>query len=283
MSVIMMKGPEGEGRMGTHAPWKLAAEHGGGSWRPPTAMGRTPWGPEACQSLWTWGYHCPWDCSSAVWWELEEGCHMSLGLGSPENEPPHTHVWLSSLNGLFPSYTFCFKDGERTDIPRTEVAVVLPLPSALHFSSFTGLWCSLAPADPGSEQCFLLWVHWIPLGCWLHETQLSQGWYCCCSVTKSGLTLCDPMDYSTPGLLIPQYLLEFIQIHVHWIGDANPAISSSVTLFSFSLQSFLASGSFLMSWLFISGGQNIGASASASVLPMNIQGWFPLRVNGISR
>ena len=64
---------------------------------------------------------------------------MSLGLGSPENEPPHTHVGLSSLNGLFPSYTFCYKDGERTDIPRTDVAVVLPLPSALHFSSFTGL------------------------------------------------------------------------------------------------------------------------------------------------
>ena len=43
----------------------------------------------------------------------------------------------------------------------------------------------------------------------------------------------------------------------------------------FSLQSFLASGSFPMSRLFASGGQNIGASASASVLPMNIQGWFP--------
>lgn len=37
-----MKGPEGKERMGTHAPWKLAAEHGGGSWRPPTVMGRDP-------------------------------------------------------------------------------------------------------------------------------------------------------------------------------------------------------------------------------------------------
>ena len=54
----------------------------------------------------------------------------------------------------------------------------------------------------------------------------------------------------------------------------HPNISSSVTLFC--LQSFPASGSFPVSWLFTSGGQNIGASALASVLPMNIQAWFPL-------
>ena len=53
-------------------------------------------------------------------------------------------------------------------------------------------------------------------------------------------------------------------------------ISSSVTLFSFCLKSFPATGSFSMSHLFKEGGQNIEASASASVLPMNIQGWFPL-------
>ena len=53
-----------------------------------------------------------------------------------------------------------------------------------------------------------------------------------------------------------------------------PTISSSVTLFSFCLQSFPLSESFQMSWLFASGGQSIGASAS--VLPVDIQGWFPL-------
>ena len=53
-------------------------------------------------------------------------------------------------------------------------------------------------------------------------------------------------------------------------------ISSSAALFSFCLQSFPASGFFPVSWLFISGGQSIGASASASILPMNIKGWFPL-------
>ena len=56
----------------------------------------------------------------------------------------------------------------------------------------------------------------------------------------------------------------------------HPTISSSVVPFSSFLQSFPASGSFPVSRLFASGGQNFGASASTSVLPMNIQGWFPL-------
>ena len=60
----------------------------------------------------------------------------------------------------------------------------------------------------------------------------------------------------------------------------HPTISSSVIPFSSRLQSFPASGSFPMSQFFISGGQSIGVSASASVLPMNIQGWFPLGLTG---
>ena len=57
--------------------------------------------------------------------------------------------------------------------------------------------------------------------------------------------------------------------------------SSSATLFSFCLQSFPASGSFPMSQLFASGGQSIGASASVSVLPMNIKSLFPLGLTGL--
>ena len=60
-----------------------------------------------------------------------------------------------------------------------------------------------------------------------------------------------------------------------------PTISSSVIHFSSCPQSFRASGSFPISLLFTSGGQRIGASASASVLPMNIQGWFPLGFTGL--
>ena len=59
-------------------------------------------------------------------------------------------------------------------------------------------------------------------------------------------------------------------------------ISSSAALFSFCLQFFPASGSFPVSHLFTSSGQSIGMSASASVLPMNIQDWFPLKLTGWS-
>ena len=60
-----------------------------------------------------------------------------------------------------------------------------------------------------------------------------------------------------------------------------PTISSSIDPFSFCLQSFPASESFSVNRLFTSGGQIVGASASASVLPMTIQGWFPLRLTGL--
>ena len=60
----------------------------------------------------------------------------------------------------------------------------------------------------------------------------------------------------------------------------HPTISSSVVPFSSRLQYFPASGSFLMSQFFTSGGQSIGVSASTSVLPMSIQDWFPLGWTG---
>ena len=65
-----------------------------------------------------------------------------------------------------------------------------------------------------------------------------------------------------------------------WSQWCPPAISSSVVPFSTCSQSFPVSGPFPMSWLFESGGQSIGASASASVLPMNIQSWLPLGLTG---
>ena len=85
---------------------------------------------------------------------------------------------------------------------------------------------------------------------------------------------------SSPGFPVLQCLPEFAQTHNHWIGDNIPTISSSLIPFSSHLQSFPASGSFPMSWHFASGAQSIGASTSASVLPMNIYGWFPLGLTG---
>ena len=97
------------------------------------------------------------------------------------------------------------------------------------------------------------------------------------SVTQSCSTLWNPMDYSMPVFSVHHQLLERTQTHVHWDGDA---ISSSVIPFS-CLQFSPESGSFPVSQFFISGGQSIGASASTSILPMNIQDWFPLRWTGL--
>ena len=109
-------------------------------------------------------------------------------------------------------------------------------------------------------------------------------------VAQSCPTLCDPMNCSTPGLLVHHQLPEFTQTHVHRVDDAIQS-SPPVIPFSSHLQSFPASGSFPMSQFFILGGQSIGISASTSVLPMNTQdwsalgwtGWISLQSKGLSR
>ena len=99
--------------------------------------------------------------------------------------------------------------------------------------------------------------------------------FCCCSVTQSCLTLCDPMDSSTSDFPLLHCLREFAQTHVHGVNDAiqpsHPLSCPSPPAFNLS-----PSGSFPINWLFTSGGQSIRASTSATVLPVNIQGWFPL-------
>ena len=98
---------------------------------------------------------------------------------------------------------------------------------------------------------------------------------CCCSVVHSRLTLCDPMDCNMPGS--PGACSSSCPLS-QW---CHPTSSPLAIRFSSRLQSFPASGSFLMSQLFPSGGQSIGASASASVLPVNIQDSFPFRLTGL--
>ena len=100
----------------------------------------------------------------------------------------------------------------------------------------------------------------------------------CCSVTKSCLTLWDPMEHAkTPCPSSSPWVCSNSCPLSQW---CHPTISSSVVPFSSCLPSFPASGSFQMRQFFTSGGQSIGASASASVLPTNIQDWFPLGLTG---
>ena len=101
------------------------------------------------------------------------------------------------------------------------------------------------------------------------------------AVTQLCLTVCDPMDCSTPGLPVHHQFSELAQTHVHQVGDAIKPSHPMYAPFSSCPQSLPASGSFPMSQFFTSGGQSIGASASASVLPMNIQDWYPLGLTGL--
>ena len=94
------------------------------------------------------------------------------------------------------------------------------------------------------------------------------------SVIQSHLTPCDPRPpFPSPTSGIYPNSCPLSQ-------RCLPAMSSSVIPFSSCPQSFKASGSFQMSQFFALGGQSIGASASASVLPVNIQGWFLLGLTG---
>ena len=94
-------------------------------------------------------------------------------------------------------------------------------------------------------------------------------------VGQSCPTLCNPMNRSTPGLPVHHQLLKLTQTHVHWVVMPSNNLMSVVP-FSSHLQSFPALWSFQMSQFFSSGGQSIGVSASASVLPINSQDWSPL-------
>ena len=97
---------------------------------------------------------------------------------------------------------------------------------------------------------------------------------CCCSVVSHSLTphglqhVRIPCPSPSPGDCSNSCPLS---------KRCYQSISSSESNFSYRSQSFPKSGSFKMSWLFISGGQSIGASDSASVFPLNSHGWFPLR------
>ena len=99
-------------------------------------------------------------------------------------------------------------------------------------------------------------------------------------VAQSCLTLCNPMDFSTPGFLVHHQLLEFTQTHVHWVGDA---IQRSHPLSPLSPPAFnLSQHQGLFQWVLSlhQVAKSITVSASTSVLPMNIQDWSPLELIG---
>ena len=123
-----------------------------------------------------------------------------------------------------------------------------------------------------------LFMTFVPPGKPIYKAALVDNFSCCFSVTKSWL--CNLMDWSMSGCPVLHYLLECAQTHVHWVDysikHSHPLSPSSPlpSIFS-SIWSFPVSG------LFASGRQSTEASASASILPMNIQSWFPLGLTGL--
>ena len=122
--------------------------------------------------------------------------------------------------------------------------------------------------------------------CWLlsynnaNQSQLHiyewVSWVSLTSVTLLCLTLCDATDYNTPGFPVHHQLLELAQTHVHRVGDAiqpsHPLLSPSPSPFNLYQHQDLFQG--------VNSSHKV-ASASASVLPMNIQDWFPLGLTGL--
>ena len=119
-----------------------------------------------------------------------------------------------------------------------------------------------------SPQVGLLWAHFLIR---------SQSWsfsICCCSVAKSCPTLCRPYELQHARLPCPSLSLGACSNSCPESRQCHPTVSSFVAPFPSCTQSFPASGSFPVGQLFASCGQRI--RASASVFPMNTQGWFPL-------
>ena len=104
---------------------------------------------------------------------------------------------------------------------------------------------------------------------------------CCCSVAKSCLTLCDPHGLRPARPPCPSPSLRVCPNSGPLSWWYCLTISCSAASLSFCLQSFPVLGAFPMSGLFAWGGQSVEASASALVLPKNIQEWFPLGVTGL--
>ena len=137
----------------------------------------------------------------------------------------------------------------------------------------------------GNIKWFIVFVSYlqdsVPCGC---KTDLLVFLlFCCCSVTLLCLTLCDPRDCSMPGFPVLHHLLELAQTHVHWVGIISnhliiycvycplfllPSIYPSIRVFSNKLAVLIKWPAY---WSF----------SLSNVLPMNIQGWFPLGLTGL--
>ena len=156
---------------------------------------------------------------------------------------------------------------------------------ALYISDYEQVWFLLQPLSLACRPVFSLHPHvtfpfstCIPfllrIQVLLNQVPILMTSYnlccCCCLIAKSCLTLCGPTGCSTPGFPDLHYLLEFAQTHIHCVGDAIHLILCRPLLFLLSIfpsiRVFSNESALCIRWP-----KDFGASASASVLPMNIQ------------
>ena len=161
--------------------------------------------------------------------------------------------------------------------------------SLLLFFTFVNTWYCLVVFFCGHR----VWLYtsiafevWICIPQMLKESRHFYIWIsfiCICCLVKLSFShsvwLCDSIDCSMPDFPVLHY--PGVCSNSSLSQWCHPTISPSVTTLSSCPQPFPSLGSFPVSQLFTSGGQNIGASASASVLPTNIQGWCPLGLTGL--
>ena len=141
-------------------------------------------------------------------------------------------------------------------------------------------WFLFMVADVFGDMC---WGLREPKSCWRNVPITNSICYGVCSIQFSRSVMSNSLQphgqqHARPPCLSPT--LEACSNSCPSSQWCHPTISSPVVLFSSWLQSFPATGYFLMSLFFTSVGQSIGASGSDSVLPMNIQDWFPLALTG---
>ena len=163
--------------------------------------------------------------------------------------------------------------------PRSCISKCLTIPSPWHCPLDTNIFSNRGSVCEHSNGNQSQSIHKPPVVSW---SGWGRWWWWCLTSYPfvvvqllSCVWLCNPMELPHARLTCPSPSPRVCTNSCPLSGWYNPTISSSVAPFSSCLQFFPASVSFLMSWLFASGGQSIGASALASVLPVNIRGWFP--------
>ena len=217
-------------------------------------------------------------CSPAPgWW-----CQLSpqAGLSWSPAFPFPLRPWPSPVDVTFPVSLTCLWLSPQTASHPQRLLLLISFPTKcpLHWYHGTSKPSRYVQIKPKYHRLYLH-VNKDPFN--LVSTNFSiLSNFCGHSVAKLCLTL-QPHGLQHTRLPSPSLLLGICSDSSSLSRWCHPTILSSVTPFSFCPQSFPASGSFPVSQLFASGGQSIGASASASVLPGNIQGWFPLGLTGL--